>query len=284
MKNTYEIFIDNDTYDAERAFYGLMRAAVNNCTFAGPADGESVLKECREIRVENCNFSLRYPLWHVEKFDLINSGMDEKTRAALWYCKNGNISGCNLSGIKALRECKSVILNNCNIVSPEFGWRCKNIKLHDIKAVSEYFMFESKNLVLDGVDFTGKYSFQYTKDVKINDCDFTTKDAFWHSKNVTVKNTLLKGEYLGWYSDGLTLINCTISGTQPLCYCKNLRLINCRMENCDLSFEYSDVNADIIGNVLSVKNPKSGKITADGVGEIIFAENNIPCKGKVVIR
>ena len=52
----------------------------------------------------------------------------------------------------------------------------------------------------------------------------------------------------------------------------------------DLSFEYSDVNADIIGNVLSVKNPKSGKITADGVGEIIFAENNIPCKGKVFIR
>ena len=123
-----------------------------------------------------------------------------------------------------------------------------------------------------------------SKNAVIEDSDFSTKDAFWHSKNVTVKNTRLKGEYLGWYSEGLTLINCVISGTQPLCYCKNLKLIDCRTEGCDLSFEYSDVKADIIGEVLSVKNPKSGKIVADGYGKIIFADNNVPCKGKVIKR
>ncbi len=96
--------------------------------------------------------------------------------------------------------------------------------------------------------------------------------------------SVLRGEYLGWYSEGLTLINCLITGTQPLCYCKKLNLINCRTEGCDLAFEYSDVNAEISGEVLSVKNPKSGRIVADGYGEIIFDSDLYPCKGKVIKR
>ena len=104
----------------------------------------------------------------------------------------------------------------------------------------------------------------------IEDSILDTKDAFWHAKNVMVKNSTVKGEYLGWYSEGLTLINCRIIGTQPLCYCKNLTLQNCTMEETDLSFEYSEVNADVQGSILSVKNPKSGRIVADSYGEIIL--------------
>ncbi len=73
-----------------------------------------------------------------------------------------------------------------------------------------------------------------------------------------------EGEYLGWYSENLTLENCTITGTQPLCYCKNLRLINCRTKDCDLAFEKSDVTAEITGDIVSIKNPKSGKIIISG--------------------
>ena len=79
-------------FDAERALYHLQNADVIDCRFAGPADGESVLKEARDIRVENCDFSLRYPLWHVEKFRLHDSRMDELTRAAIWYSRDGVIT------------------------------------------------------------------------------------------------------------------------------------------------------------------------------------------------
>ena len=130
----------------------------------------------------------------------------------------------------------------------------------------------------------GQVLFQYVENAEISDCEFDTKDAFWHCRNMIVKDSVLKGEYLGWYSENLTLINCLIIGTQPLCYCKNLKLINCRTENCDLSFEYSDVDADIKGHVLSIKNPKSGLITVDSVGEIIKGDNVVPCNGQVVIN
>ena len=89
---------------------------------------------------------------------------------------------------------------------------------------------------------------------------------------------------MAWFSEGLTLINCKIIGTQPLCYCKNLKLINCETEECDLSFEYSEVDADIKGNIISIKNPKSGVIKVDSVDEIINEDSIMEVKAQVIIK
>lgn len=276
--------IINQTFDEERSLYNLIDTEVSNCIFAGEADGESVLKECRGVEVKNCKFSLRYPLWHARKFLLEKSSMDELTRAPLWYCDNGTIEDCNITGIKCLRECKNIVVNNSDIASAEFGWRCKGVNITNSKIDSVYFLFESKNVEIDDLTMTGKYAFQYMKNLHITNSNLDTKDAFWHSKNIIVENSVVKGEYLGWFSENLTLINCKVIGTQPLCYCKNLKLINCEMEDTDLSFEYSDVEADIKGHIISVKNPKSGTITADSVGEIIKEDAVMKCDGKVSLR
>ena len=276
--------IENQTFDEERALYNLKDTEVKNCTFAGEKDGESVLKETRNICVRDCVFSLRYPLWHAKKYELTNSVFDEKTRAPIWYSDGGLIENCKLNGIKMLRECNNAIIRNSEIISPEFGWKCNNVTIEDTKIESEYIFLDSKNIKIKHIEFQGKYSFQYVENLEIENCTLDTKDAFWHSKNVTVKNSIVKGEYLAWFSDGLTLINCKIIGTQPLCYCKNLKLINCTMEGCDLAFEYSEVEADIKGNVDSIKNPKSGTITVDSVGKIINEDSIMEVNGKVVIR
>ena len=276
--------IQNQQFDEERALYHLQHTDVIGCQFAGPADGESALKEARDVTVRDCGFSLRYPLWHVDGFRLQNSRMDEKTRAALWYSRNGEITSCTLGGIKCLRECHDITISQCCIQSPEFGWKCSGIQISHSTIEAEYLLLECRDLKADGLRMFGKYSFQYTENVHIVNSVLNTKDAFWHSKNVVVEDSEVRGEYLGWFSDGLTLINCKIIGTQPLCYCKNLRLINCTMEGTDLSFEYSDVTADIVGDILSVKNPKSGTITADSVGEIVREDPVIECTGKVILR
>ena len=271
-------------FDEERALYHLQDTAVVDCDFAGPADGESALKEARNISVENCRFSLRYPLWHVEGFTLADSTMDETARAAIWYAADGNIHGSVLGGIKAVRECRNISIANSKIISPEFGWKSRNVQIADCDAVSEYIFLDSRNIAIDRFRFKGKYSFQYTENVSITNSDLDTKDAFWHAKNVTVKDSVLKGEYLGWYSDGLTLINCHIIGTQPLCYCKNLTLVDCTMEATDLSFEYSQVQATVTGHIDSVKNPLSGYILADSIGEIILENSVMETDCEIKIR
>ncbi len=276
--------IRNCRYDEERALYHLQHTDLEDCTFAGPADGESSLKEARDIGVKGCHFSLRYPLWHVEGFHMEQSNMDEKTCAAIWYAKNGVITDSRLEGIKAVRECAGIHLKDCHIISEEFGWKSRDIVLEDTDIISEYLFMDSRDVQLRNVKMKGKYSFQYMENLEIADSELDTKDAFWHSKNVTVRNSIVKGEYLGWFSEGLTLINCKITGTQPLCYCKNLKLVGCTMENTDLAFEYSEVEADIQGHVDSIKNPKSGKIIVDSVGKIIQEDAVMECNGEIVIR
>ena len=276
--------ITGKQFDEERALYHLQNADVTNCIFAGPADGESALKESRDVRLENCRFSLRYPLWHVKGFAMEGSSMDDKTRAAIWYAENGDITDCVLSGIKAVRECAHIRLERCQVESQEFGWKSRDITLVDTDIVSEYLFMDSRDVKLQNVRMKGKYSFQYMENLEIRDCELDTKDAFWHSKNVTVRDSVVKGEYLGWFSENLTFINCKIIGTQPLCYCRNLTLINCTMEDTDLSFEYSDVEADVKGHILSVKNPRSGRIIADSVGEIIRGDAVMECAGEVILR
>ena len=278
------IQITGKQFDEERALYNLTHGEVTDCVFAGPADGESVLKEARDVKLLNCSFSLRYPLWHVEGFTLDRCTMDEKTRAAIWYAKDGTIVNSTLGGIKAVRECENISIRNTGIVSQEFGWKSANISLTDCDLTAEYVFFDSRDVKLDRVNMKGKYSFQYMENLEINDSYLDTKDAFWHSKNVTVRNSTVKGEYLAWFSEGLTLINCHIIGTQPLCYCKNLKLINCTMEATDLSFEYSDVEADVKGHIDSIKNPRSGWIITDSVGEIITGDAVMECTGQVKIR
>ena len=276
--------IYRETYDLERSLYNLKDTVIDSCSFMGPRDGESVLKECRNIIVNNSSFSLRYPLWHAQKFEVHNSSFDSKSRAPFWYCFSGVVEHSTIRSVKAVRECEDINIINSDIISPEFGWRNKSLKIINSKIESEYCLFESKDMEIIHLDMKGKYSFQYVENVVIRDSNLDTKDAFWHSKNVTVINSVIKGEYLGWFSEGLTLINCKIIGTQPLCYCKNLKIIDSEMINCDLSFEYSEVDASIKGYIESIKNPKSGKIVVDKVGSIIKGDAVVPCSAQIIFR
>ena len=269
-----QVFKDR-TFDEERALYGVQGAEIINCEFAGPADGESALKECGDVKIANCRFLLRYPLWHVTGGRLTDSVMTDTCRAAMWYDKNLTIADTKIGGIKALRECDNTVLQNCNINSEEFGWFCRGIKMADCRLTSIYPFLQSCNLEIDGLNMQAKYSFQYAENVTIKNSVLDTKDAFWHSKNVTVIDSVVKGEYLAWYSENLQLIRCKIIGTQPLCYAKGLVLEDCTTEGCDLAFEYSDVKADIKGSIVSVKNPRSGYIRAGAIGEIILDEHRV---------
>lgn len=261
--------VENQSFDEERALYGRDGILIRNCRFDGPADGESALKESRNIQVEQCFMNLRYPFWHDENLSICDSELTPLCRAALWYSHHIEIADTELHGIKAVRECSDVSLTRCDIDSPEFGWFAYGIRMQDCTAKSEYFLLRARNLSLQRVNFQGKYSFQYIENATFTDCSFDTKDAFWHGKNITVRNSLIKGEYLAWYSDGLTLEHCKIIGTQPFCYCKNLRLIDCEMLDTDLCFEKSDVEAEITTPVVSVKNPASGHIYLPAVGAVI---------------
>ena len=274
--------IQNQTLDSERALYGSQDILVKDCSFDGPADGESAFKECADIQVEHSFFNLRYPFWHDHRLTIRHSEMTPLCRAALWYSDHIEITDTKLHGIKALRECSDVLLRGCDIVSPEFGWSVRGMEMEDCDVESEYFMLRSTGLRFNKVRMKGKYSFQYIEDAVFENCVFDTKDAFWHAKNVVVRDSVVKGEYLAWYCENVTFEHCQIIGTQPLCYCKDLTLKECEMIDADLAFERSEVVATITTPVISIKNPYAGRITVPAVKEIVRDDEN--AKGEILIK
>lgn len=266
--------ISNEFNDIERAYYASKDTIFSCISISGPKDGESAFKECQNIVAKNCYLALRYPFWHDTGLTIEGCTFVDTCRASLWYSKNIDIHQCICSGVKAVRECDNVNIDDSRFTSEEFGWKTRKIFVKNSAITSVYAFFESKDVKLEKVDFKGKYSFQYIENLTISDSNLDTKDAFWHCKNVYVKNSIIKGEYLAWYSEDITLENCKIIGTQPLCYVKNLKLINCEFINCDFSFEYSEVNGNIIGQIISIKNPISGHLIIDRPTNFISDEND----------
>lgn len=276
--------IINKIFSKERDLYGLTSIEVIGCKFEGDEDGESHLKECTDIAIYDTIFSLRYPLWHVNGCNINNSTFNITSRAPLWYTNNILVNHTTIHSPKSIRECTNINIDSSSISSDEAFWNCDKVNINNTNITGSYLFFNSKNIVMENITLTGKYSLQYINDCKITNSKLYTKDAFWHAKDVVVKDSIIEGEYLGWYSDNLTLINCHIKGTQPLCYCKNLKIIDCTFDDADLAFENSCVDATIIGSILSIKNPLSGKIVVDDTQIIIDEQNKYNGNALVILR
>ena len=276
--------IIKDQYlEGERPLYARHGLRVENVTI-GP--GESSLKEGSDLEAENCVFQGKYPFWECKNVTIKNCIFREGGRAAIWYSKDIKMSDTLVEAPKMFRRISDVRLENVKLPNAlETFWDCKDIEAKDIEAEKgDYIFMHCSDIKIDGFKLKGNYSFQYAKDVVIRNADMDTKDAFWEAEDVTVYDSRINGEYLGWYSKNLHLVNCKIGGTQPLCYCENLVLENCVFEeDADLAFEYSDVEASIIGPVTSVKNPRSGRINADSYGEVVL-DGNIKAPADCEIR
>jgi len=265
--------IKNKEFGGERPLYCERDLRLENVVVHA---GESALKETAAIEAVGCRFEGKYPFWCCDGFSVSDCLFTEGARAALWYSRDLLMEDTLVEAPKMFRKMENMTLRRVRIPNAlETLWRCKGVVLEDVTIEKgDYLFMHSSGIRIDGLKLQGNYSFQYCKDVVIRNSVLNTKDAFWETENVTVYDSVIDGEYLGWYSRGLRLVNCRIGGTQPLCYASDLVLENCTFEaDADLAFEYSSVQAEILGAVTSVKNPRTGRIVADSFGEIILDAN-----------
>lgn len=265
--------IKNKEFEGERPLFATHDLQLENVTIH---TGESALKECRNIEAVNCRFEGKYPFWHTDGFVIKDCFFTEGARAALWYSRDLQMMDTIVEAPKMFREMSAIRLRNVQLPNAqETLWHCRNVELKNVQIdKGDYLFMHGENIRIEDFTLNGNYSFQYCKNVKIHNAVINSKDAFWNTENVTVYDSELNGEYLGWHSHNLRLVNCRISGTQALCYAHDLIMENCTMaDNADLCFECSTVQATINSSIHSVKNPRSGSITAESYGEIIIDEN-----------
>lgn len=238
--------------------------------------GESGLKETANITAVKCRFEGKYPLWECDGFVVKDSILTVGARSGLWYSRDGELYNTIIDAPKTFRRMTGIKMRDCWIPGgSETFWDCSDIDVKDCQIErADYVFMHCENIVLENVKLQGNYGFQYAKNVVIKNCVLNSKDSFWEAENVEVYDSVINGEYLAWYSKNLKLVRCHITETQPLCYCEGLVMEDCTFgSDCDLAFEYSDVEATVKGHVVSIKNPRSGHIHVGSVGEIIIDEN-----------
>ena len=255
-------------FTGERALFQSYDLDISYCTFA---EGESSLKECRNLEIRHGLFKWKYPLWYCKNVTMEDSTMFEMARAAIWYTDSISMKNVTIEAPKAFRRCKDINLENVNMLNAsETLWNCSQIVMNNVTVKGDYFALGSSDLEINGFNLVGNYSFDGVKNLTIRNARMLSKDAFWNSENVTVYDSFISGEYLGWNSKNVTLVNCTIDSLQGMCYMENVVLENCKLLNTNLAFEYSTVEATVDSNIESIKNPYSGKIQAKSIGEVIF--------------
>ena len=274
----------NGTYTGERALFATKDADIVGCTFH---DGESPLKEGRNLNIVNTTFKWKYPIWYCENVDVHNTTFDENARSGIWYTKNIRIFNSLIASPKTFRYAEKVFVNMCKLPNAlETFWNCKDIRIFNTEINGDYLGFRSENVEVNNVTLNGNYAFDSAKNVVIRDSVLYTKDAFWNSENVTVINSTIIGEYLAWNCKNVTFINCTIESHQALCYVQGLKLVRCKLIKTDLCLEYcSDIDVDVVEPIDSVKNPYSGVIKAPQIKEVILDEQFVdPSKTKIIIN
>lgn len=268
-------------FSGERALYKKSGMMITDSIFC---DGESPLKECRDIAIEGSIFKWKYPIWYSKNIIVRDTTFLVTARSGIWYTDGVALENCTVDAPKTFRRANGISIKDCTFPNAEETlWSCKNVTIDSTSASGDYFGMNCENVVAHDFSLSGNYAFDGGRNIEIDRAKLISKDAFWNCENVTVKNSLIIGEYLGWNSKNIKFVNCTIESNQGLCYIDGLVLENCKVINTDLAFEFSVVDADITTDVISVKNPISGKIHAKSIGELILDSDVVdPDKTEII--
>lgn len=260
-------------FKGERPLFAESDLYIEDTIFA---EGESPLKESKNIKMQGSMFQWKYPLWYSKNVVAEDCTWFEMGRAGVWYTDDLTVNHALIEAPKNFRRCHRLSLNHVSMPNAaETLWHCDGVTMDDVMAKGDYFAMNSQNMKISNFELVGNYSFDGAKNVEVHHAKMLSKDAFWNSENVTVYDSFISGEYLGWNAKNLTLINCTIESLQGMCYIENLVMKNCRLLNTTLAFEYSTVDVEVQGRVESILNPTSGIIRADSIGELIMEKDRI---------
>lgn len=275
--------INEGYFDGERPLFKEHNAEIIDTTFG---KGESPLKETHNLKLDGVVFTWKYPLWYSKHIEVNDTIFETMSRSGIWYTDDINIHDSDLQAPKLFRRCKGVTLKNVYFSdADETLWTCDDVDIKNVQARGDYFGMNSSNIRIDNLDLIGNYCFDGGRNIEVHNSRFVSKDAFWNCENVTIYDSKISGEYLAWNTKNLTLVNCIIESDQGLCYLDGIKLVNCKVLRTDLAFEYcKNIDAEITTNVMSVKNPISGRIHAHKIDEIIMDDPEIDPNATTIIQ
>lgn len=160
----------------ERALFRSKDLSIEYSIFA---DGESPLKESRDISLKNTSFQWKYPLWYCRNIAVQDCDFAEMARAGIWYTDNITVADTLYEAPKGFRRVKGLTLRNVDLPhAEETLWHCSDVTLENVVAKGDYFAMNCDHMKLDQFRLVGNYCFDGCHDVEVHHAKMLSKDAF----------------------------------------------------------------------------------------------------------
>lgn len=147
--------INEGYFDGERPLFKEHGAQITDTTFG---EGESPLKEARNIDLNDVVFKWKYPLWYDKHIKVNDSIFETMSRSGIWYTDDIEINNSALQAPKLFRRASNIKLNNVHFAdAEETMWTCKDIKMKDVEVNGNYFGKDSENIYAENLNVVGNY-------------------------------------------------------------------------------------------------------------------------------
>ncbi len=98
---------NNRFFHGERPLFGQKHATIIGTAFG---KGESPLKKCRHIKLNQSTFQCKYPLWFSQHIAVSNTIFETMARSGIWYTVDIAISDSAIQAPKTFRRNQDIRL------------------------------------------------------------------------------------------------------------------------------------------------------------------------------
>ena len=111
-----EMKITDEKFTEERALFKAQNLEICACVFE---EGESPLKESKNITVRKSLFRWKYTFWYANHIDLNEVTFFDGARAGVWYTNDFTMRNSIIEAPKEFRRCDGLTLDNVMIPNAE---------------------------------------------------------------------------------------------------------------------------------------------------------------------
>ena len=131
-------------------------------------DGESPLKESRNIELYGSMFKWKYPLWYAKDIKAVDCTWFEMARAGVWYTDR-------------------IEVHNATMLSKDAFWNSENVTVYDSFISGEYLGWNAKNLTLVNCTIESLQGMCYIDNLVMKNCKLINTTLAFEYSSVDAK-------------------------------------------------------------------------------------------------
>lgn len=199
FKECSDIDVENCFFNLRYPFWHVHGLKINDCEMTelcraalwysdeinlsgSKLHGIKALRECSNIRIQDCNIISPEFGWSVNNIQMKNT----KAISEYFMMRSENLSFQNVSfqGKYSFQYIKNAVFENCTFDTKDAFWHAENVTVKNSIIKGEYLAWYSDGLTLENCKIIGTQPLCYCKNLKLEQCEMTDTDLCFEKSDV----------------------------------------------------------------------------------------------------